>query len=552
MFLGDTDENGNEYPIPEEWLVRGAEGIKAPKVSVPWVCYKRRHEFKKCATDPIYFIKNYVSIMGPKGRQVFELYDYQKKMVTAYREHKNNILNLPRQVGKTSTTSAFALWYSVFHKDKKILILANKDDLAKETLSTIMDMYSRLPFWMKPGVEEKNKGSLVFENNSSIKAKPTSVDSARGFSIDLLILDEFAFLKPEMEEDFYTAVMPTLATKEDGRCIILSTPKGMNLFYKLWTDAEAGVNDFNPVRIHWNQPPKRDLAWKKAKIAEIGEDKWYQEYEAQFIGSSNTLISPTVLKEMEILQPMHPLEVPHCESNKRALSVYEAPDPEKTYVITVDSGHGKGMDFSAFSVFDVTTMPYKQVAVFRDNNIPFTLYPIVIKKIAMMYNDAWCLIEINDVGSSVAKSLTLEHEYNNVFTVGSLNGNPQELGMYGVMGLRTTQASKHIGCLSFKELIDGKNLIIHDKQTQYELSRFVLSKSGLNWEADAGSTDDIVATLFLFGWMVKQDYFKNTYQLNNFKQFEDDASAFNEALPTYSSHSFGNNTDADTLKELMG
>jgi hypothetical protein len=238
-------------------------------------------ELIKCSQDPIYFIENYVMIQHPiKGAIKFELYDYQRTLIYNYQHNRYNIVLSARQTGKSTTSAAFLLWYAIFNEDKTVLIAANKNSNAMEMISRIRYAYEYLPAWLKPGVADDgwNKHGVGFDNMSRIVSAATSENSGRGMSISLLFCDEFAFVRPGIQEEFWTSISPTLAT--GGSCIIASTPNGdSNLFAQLWRSAELGISDFKSTWVKWDEPPGRDESFKRAEIAKIGEEKWQQEYE---------------------------------------------------------------------------------------------------------------------------------------------------------------------------------------------------------------------------------------------------------------------------------
>lgn len=456
-------------------------------------------EYIKCKEDPIYFIKNYVKIVSlDDGLVHFDMWEFQEKMIETFFENRWSINLLPRQMGKTITVAAFILHYAIFNSQKSVGILANKGATAREILSRVKRMIENLPFFLQPGVKEYNKGTVEFGNGSSVMAAGTSNDAIRGFSFNVVYLDEFAFV--DNADEFFTSTYPVISSGKDTKVIITSTPNGMNLFYKLWTEANSKRNKFIPIKVHWSENPNRDEKWKEETLANIGQRQFDQEYGCKFYGSSGTLISGEKLSCLTWDDPM-------MQDDK--MTTYENPIEGHTYLCTVDVAEGVGSDFSVIHVTDITSMPYRQIVVYRDNRISPIVLTEVVHRIATKYNEAYILVETNSIGSQVGVFLHNEYEYENlIITSVKAQENVISGGFSGSAtdyGLRTTKKSKRIGCTNLKTLIEEDILLIRDFETVSELQTF--SSRGQSYEAEDGKHDDIVMTLVLLGWISTQDYF---------------------------------------------
>ncbi len=456
-------------------------------------------EYIKCKDDPIYFIKNYVKIVSlDDGLVNFEMWQFQERMIETFFSERWSINLLPRQMGKTITVAAFILHYAIFNSQKEIGILANKGATAREILSRVKRMIENLPFFLQPGVNEYNKGSVEFGNGSSVMAAGTSNDAIRGFSFNIVYLDEFAFV--DNADEFFTSTYPVISSGKTTKVIITSTPNGMNLFYKLWTEANDKRNKFVPIKVHWTENPNRDEKWKEETIANIGQRKFDQEYGCSFFGSSGTLISGEKLACLT-------WETPLVETD--TMCTYENPIEGHKYLTTVDVGEGVGSDYSVIHVTDITEIPYRQVVVFRDNRVSPMVLTEIVERISTKYNEAYILVETNSIGSQVGVFLHNEYEYENlIITSVKAQENVISGGFSGSAtdyGLRTTKKSKRIGCTNLKTLIEEDILLIRDFETVSELQTF--SSRGKSYEAEDGKHDDIVMTLVLLGWISTQDYF---------------------------------------------
>ncbi len=459
-------------------------------------------EYLKCKNDPIYFIKKYVKIVHvDKGLVPFELYDYQEEFVQLLNTNNKVVAAMGRQLGKTTTVSAYFLWYVIFNADKTCAILANKRLTAFEILDKVQKAYTYLPMWLQSGVVEFNRSRMVLENGSRIIAEATSSAAIRGFSINMLMLDEFAFVPNNMANEFFTSVFPTISSGKDTRVYMVSTPLGLNHFYKFYNDALLGLNGFASIHIKWDRHPDRDAKWEETQRKILGDLKFSQEMEADFQGSSNTLLNSTCIKALAYKTPVLISD---------ALKVYQPPIRDNLYVMTVDVSRGQSLDYSAFKVFDITDSPYKVVANYNSNEIPPILYPNVIHKVAKDYNNCYVLIELNDIGSQVIDILHTDLEYENVLY--STDGLITEWGKRGKAGLRTTVKTKRIGCSALKSLMENHKIIENDFDTIVQLSTFIAS--GKSFEADSGCNDDLVMCLVLFAYLTTQQFFKDVTNVN--------------------------------------
>jgi len=475
-------------------------------VGVP-VAFTREQveEYQRCAADCEYFISTYVKIVHvDRGLIAFDLFEFQKHIINSFVKENKVIVRLPRQMGKTTTTAAFFLWYILFHDNKVCAILANKAAIAREILSRIKLSYEHLPLWLQQGVVEWNKGSIALENGSRVLAAATSSSGIRGYSLSLVFLDEFAHVHNNIADEFFTSIFPTISSGKETKILIASTPNGLNHFYKFWIDAEEKRNGFLPLAFPWQSHPERDHDWMEKQLQVLGDVKFRQEVLCDFLGSSDTLIAGSVLSKLVYHVPIR---------KEQHLNIYEDPIEGHTYIITCDVSHGLDQDASAFSVFDITAMPYRQVAKYQNATIPPLLLPTIISTVGTNYNRAFILIELNDVGTQVAESLHHDLEYENLFrTEGFLqNGTKVSSGFKRrvLMGLRMTEPVKRIGCSNLKTLIEREKLIIHDFETISELSTF--TQQGNTYKADEGYHDDIVMTLVLFGWLASQRYFRDNH-----------------------------------------
>ena len=480
----------------------GNPNLKKANVTQEWT-KKQLFEYKRCMEDPLYFIQTYVKIISlDEGVIPFKMYNFQKEMVGTFHSNRFTICKLPRQSGKSTTMISYLLHYALFNPSVNIAILANKAATARDLLGRLQLAYEHLPKWLQQGVMSWNKGSLELENGSKILASSTSASAVRGGSYNIIFLDEFAYVPSNVAEQFFSSVYPTISSGKTTKVIIVSTPHGMNMFYKLWVDAEEERNGYIPIEVHWSEVPGRDEKWKKETIANTSEQQFNTEFECEFLGSIDTLISPHKLRTLTYKSPIQ---------SHAGLDVYEKPKEKNTYLITADVSRGTSNDYSAFIVFDVSKSPYRIVAKYRDNKIKPLIFPNKIYDVARAYNQAFVLVEVNDIGEQVATALQYDLEYDNL-VMASMRGRAGQIlgggfsGGRAQLGVRTTKAVKKIGCSNLKQMVEDNKIIIEDFDTINELSTFIVK--GSSFEADDGCNDDMVACLFIFGWVTDQTYFK--------------------------------------------
>ena len=460
-------------------------------------------EFMKCKEDPVYFAKNYIKIVSlDHGLVPFDLYPFQERLIQNFHDNRFNICKMPRQTGKSTTCVSYLLHYAVFNDNVNIAILANKASTARDLLGRLQLAYENLPKWMQQGIISWNKGSLELENGSKISSNSTSSSAVRGGSYNVIFLDEFAFIPNHIADDFFASVYPTISSGQSTKVIIVSTPRGMNHFYRMWHDAEKSKNEYVPTDVHWSEVPGRDLAWKEQTIANTSEEQFKVEFECEFLGSVNTLINPAKLRNLVYKEPLR---------KNAGLDIHENPVEDHNYLITVDVARGMGNDFSAFIVFDITEFPYKVVAKYRNNEIKPMLFPNIIEEVAKGYNNAWLMVEINDIGDQVASILHFDLEYPNILMASMRGRNGQVIGQgfsgkRSQLGVRTTSGVKKLGCSNLKTLLEDDKILVSDYEIISELTTF--AQRGNTFEAEEGCNDDLAMCLVIFSWVVAQDYFK--------------------------------------------
>jgi hypothetical protein len=474
-------------------------------------------EYVKCAGDPIYFIRTYIRIVSlDDGVIPFAMYDFQEAMVQKFHDHRFNIAKLPRQSGKSTIVTAYLLWYVLFNDNVNIAILANKAPTAREMLGRLQLSYENLPKWLQQGIVGWNKGSLELENGSKILASSTSSSAVRGMSFNIIFLDEFAFVPNHIAEQFFASVYPTISSGKSTKVIIISTPHGMNQFYKLWHDAERGSNNYVATEVHWSQVPGRDAEWKQQTIENTSEAQFRVEFECEFLGSVDTLISPSKLRVMPYEDPL---------KEKRGLAVYENVIEDHNYIITVDVSRGIGGDYSAFCVLDTTTIPYSLVARYKNNAIKPIVLPNIIVDVAKNYNNAYVLCEVNDIGGQVADIIQYDLEYENLLMAAMRGRAGQQLGQgfsgkKTQLGVKMSTAVKQVGCSNLKALIEDDKLLIKDYDTIAELTTFI--QKGNSFQAEDGCHDDLAMCLVIFAWMAMQEYFKEMHDNDVRQRIYDD------------------------------
>lgn len=486
-------------------------------------------ELIRCKNDPIYFIQKYVKIVSLDfGLVNFNLYDYQKNFINILENNRKVISMQPRQMGKSQTVAAYILWYTLFQSNKTVAILANKAAAAREILFRYQLMYENLPLFLQQGIKTWNKGDIELENGSIIFTAATSKSGVRGRSVNLLYVDETAIIPNNIAEEFFTAVYPVVSAGSTTKIILTSTPLGFNHFWKFWNDAQQGSNGFVAFKVNYNEHPDRDDKWAEDQRKLLGELKFNQEVLCSFIGSSASLIAGDVIASMS--------PVPYVFTTDDGLDIIEEPQKDHQYVVVVDTSRGVGGDYSAFTITDVTQVPYKLVGKYRNNQISPLLYPNVIHKVCVDFNNAYVLVEVNDIGQQIADILYGDLEYENIFRVGSNGKSGQFLtaGFKGgsSLGVRTTKQVKRMGCSNLKTLIESKKLLIFDKDVISELSTFIEVRG--SYAADEGYHDDLVMTLVLLGWASKDPYFReltnvnlrNALFENQMKQIEEELTPF--------------------------
>ena len=494
--------------IKERVNYLGNQNLKA--AGVPHSFTKDQvQEYIKCSEDPIYFIENYCKIVTlDHGLQPFKLYDCQKNKVEVIHNNRMVILMEGRQQGKTTTSAAYILWYTIFQESKTVAILANKATAAREVLSRYQLMFENLPMWLQQGVTTWNKGDIELENGSKVFTAATSSSGIRGKSVNMLYVDEAAIIPNNVAEDFFTSVYPTISAGETTKILLSSTPLGYNHFWKFWSDAEENRNGFVNLFIPYWEIPGRDEKWAEEQRKLLGELKYNQEVLCKFLGSSLTLVNSDAIARLSVKTPIiRPLEI-------EGLDVYEEAKPDRIYVITADIAKGVGGDYSAFTIVDVTEVPYVLVGKYRDNKISPMLLPSVIYSVAKYFNDSYVLIEINS-SDQVAEILHNEYEYENLlFITRSSKGQRASAGFGGnlQMGVVTDKRVKRIGCNNFKSLVEGNHLIIRDADVISEISTFIQKRS--SFQADEGYNDDLVMTLVLFSWLSTEPFFKDLTNIN--------------------------------------
>ena len=460
-------------------------------------------EFIKCKEDPVYFARNYIRIVSlDKGLVPFEPYKFQEKLISRFHKRRFKICMMPRQTGKSTTSVSYLLHYIVFNDSVNVGILANKASTARELLSRLQLAYENLPKWMQQGIIAWNKGSMELENGSKVLAASTSASAVRGMSFNILFLDEFAFVPNHIADSFFASVYPTITSGQSTKVIMVSTPHGMNHFYRMWHDAERGQNEYVPTSVHWSEVPGRDEVWKEQTIKNTSEQQFRVEFECEFLGSVDTLINPAKLRALVYEKPIQ---------SGNGLDVYEKPQDQHDYVCTVDVARGGGQDYSAFVVVDITEYPHKVVAKYRNNEIKPMLFPSIIFDAVKAYNNAWVLCEVNDIGDQIAAILNYDLEYPNLLQC-SMRGRAGQIvgqgfsGKKTQLGLKMSKAVKAVGCSNLKTMIEADKILFKDYEILSELTTFIHKRN--SFEAEDGCNDDLAMCLVIYAWLVAQDYFK--------------------------------------------
>lgn len=464
---------------------------------------KQVQEVIKCSQDPEYFLTNYIKVISlDEGIVPFIPYPFQQKLIDSFHNHRFSICKLPRQSGKSVTVTAYLIHQAIFRDNINIAILANKRETSFELMAKLQTSYENLPKWLQQGVLAWNKGSIELENGSRITASSTSSSAVRGFSYNIVMLDEFAFVPTNVAEDFFSSVYPTISSGKSTKVIIVSTPNGMNHFYKLWNDAENNRNSYRATEAHWSEVPGRDAAWKEETIANTSPQQFAQEFECDFIGSAGTLIAGRKLKNLSYNNPIH---------SSGGLDIFEAPQQGHEYLMTIDVSRGMKLDYSAFILVDISSYPHKIVGKYRNNEVKPMLFPDIIVQVAKNYNSAWLLVEVNDIGDQVASQIYYDLEYENLLMTAMRGRSGQVLG-HGFsggkvqLGLKMAKAPKKLGCSNLKQMVESDKVLFNDFQIINELTTFVEKRD--TFSAEDGCHDDLVMCMVMYAWAVAQDYFK--------------------------------------------
>jgi hypothetical protein len=528
-------------------VYKGNPNLKATNIQQGFT-KEQIEERIRCAQDPVHFIENYIKIVTldeDEPEKYMEMYDFQRDIIRKYHTERFCIVKASRQIGKSTITCAFVLWSILFNPNYKVLILANKADTAIEILGKVRYAYEQLPSWMQQGVAEWNKQSLLLENNSMVRAVPTSSSSGRGGSYNLVLLEEFAFVDENIADEFLASVFPVISSGQRTKLFIISTPNGMNHFYRYWTDAINKKNNFLPIEAHWSQVPGRDEIWYQTQIKNMGEEKFIQEFGGDFLGSTNTLISPAKIKAINWTQPI---------KINNGVHVFEEPKPGHLYFIAVDVAEGVSQNYTAFQIIDVTDQTYKQVARYRSNKIADIMVPTILVNIAKYYNEAYILVEIN-TGDKIPYIIWTDLEYENLLCTCDKGRGGQNLTLgpgknRSRLGWKNTQYSKKLGCSTLKLLIEQDRLVLNDFETISELTTFVSSTVAKHgYQAEPGRFDDLVSGLVIFAWATTDALFtqltNNNLRQQLVKEVEEDKIPF---PMVYSSEE--SNTYTDTTGQM--
>ena len=520
------------------------------KVNVPVEFTQEQiQEFDRCSKDPLYFIQNYVKIVSlDEGLVPFKMYGFQKEIVGTIHNNRFTICKLPRQSGKSTTIVSYLLHYALFNPNCNIAILANKSSTARDILGRLQLAYENIPKFLQQGVLNWNKGNIELENGSKIVAAATSSSAIRGGSYNIIFLDEFAFVPATIAEQFFSSVFPTISSGKSTKMVIVSTPHGMNMYYKLWSDSINKLNDYIPVEVHWSEVPGRDEKWKEETIRNTSKEQFASEFECEFLGSIDTLISPSKIKVIPYIRPIQ---------SQGGLDIFERPDKNKIYVCTVDVARGITKDYSAFVIFDVTQMPYRIVAKYRNNEIKPLVFPNIIEQTCKAFNRAHTLIEVNDLGGQISDAVHYDLEYENVLMTTQRGRAGQVLGTGfsgrgSQLGVRMTKQIKKIGCSNLKTIIESDKLIINDFNIIEEMSTFARRHN--SWMAEDGCNDDLMTCLIIFGWLSNQTYFK---ELSNSdvrsKLYEEQSNIIEQDMAPFGFIDDGLNTeDTQPFKDEYG
>ena len=496
--------------------------VKNPYTKTVFKTDKELQDFIKCCdpdTGYLYFMDNFFYIQHPtKGSMLYHPWPYQERLIDTYHRYRYSISLMPRQSGKSTSAAGYLLWYAMFVPDSTILVAAHKYTGAQEIMQRIRYAYENCPDHIKAGVTTYNKGSLDFENGSRIVSATTTENTGRGMSITLLYLDEFAFVRPSIAKEFWTAITPTLST--GGKAIITSTPNSdEDQFAFIWKSAnktedefgnttELGINGFRAYRAHWSEQPGRDQKWADEIKAQLGDDRFNREIGCEFIIADETLINPNTLLMMEGIEPV---------SRMGQVRWYKKPTKGNIYCVGLDPSLGTGGDPSAIQIFEANTTT--QIGEWKHNK---TDIPSQIKLIAQINkyiaectsepNNIYYSIECNGIGEAAIISLNEYGESNipGIFI--------SETGK-GRKGFNTTNKSKLASCAKFKTLVESKKMTVNSRSLITEMKAFVAH--GGSYAAKIGDTDDLIMASLLVTRMLQQlsDYH---YDLENQIRDHDD------------------------------
>lgn len=478
-------------------------------------------EIKKCAQDPLYFMNNYMYInTKDNGMQLFKTWPFQEAAVKRFLKYRFNINKWSRQVGKSTIVRGFILWYAMFHGDQLIAMLANKLALAKEQLQLLRDSYIALPFWLQPGVKLWNKMSIQFSNNTRIMAAPSTVDGIRGFSPNLLYLDEFAFLRAGLAEEFWTSNFPSISSGKKTRVIITSTPNGMNLFYNLWEGAvdenTASFHDlmskFVKSTVKWNEVPGRDIQWGIDEMARIGEQRFRQEYECEFVGSAVTLIDYKMLQKLKATPPL-PMA---CVPNGYQMRMYQKPLPLQklevngwVYIAAIDTGYGIRKDYHVLHILLAkSNIELEEVFVMSSNEVTIEDFCARSYIVLCGYHQPALTIEYNGPGSRTYSIMFNDLQYEHL-----VNYDNKLRGMWATDGI------KQSAVMLLKLYVERYYVKLKDEATIQELMSFTTTTpNGRKWGATDGNHDDNVTSLYWCIYYAAYPQFEGTQKEINFLQ----------------------------------
>ncbi len=459
-----------------------------------------KREYTKCAQDPTYFLGKYGIIQHPvKGKVNFNLYDFQEKALHSFMNSDYNVVLKARQLGLSTLTAGYALWMMTFQHDKNILVIATKQDTAKNLVTKVRVMHANLPAWLKQPCVEDNKLSLRYRNGSQIKAVASSEESGRSEALSLLIIDEAAFI--DKIDTIWAASQQTLAT--GGKALIISTPNGVgNFFHKVWTEAESGINDFNFIRLHWSLHPDRDDEWRKEQDKLLGPSLAAQECDCDFITSGRSVIDGLILEKIRENDVREPMERRGVDSN---YWIWQPPNYTKNYVVSADVSRGDGTDYSAFHIIDVETL--EQVAEYR-GKISTQDFGNMLVNVATEYNNALLVVENNNIGWAAIQQV-IDREYENLFYTSkdlqyvdvqhqmTNKYRTQERNM--VPGFSTTQKTRPLIIAKLEEMFREESVNVHSQRLIDEL--FVFIYNGNRAEALVGYNDDLVMSFAIALWV---------------------------------------------------